>query len=125
MVVGETDEVLLPVIVLLPVGQVVRSNGLFLLEVAAVFLIAEDLQHHGAAPFAAAGKGLVSRLPQFPGDHRGSLSLIDAFVENQPDKLRPGGIHRQLPVLHIITQQGAAEDHSLFHAPGLPPLHPL
>ena len=124
VVIPDDHQLLLTVVGLFGVGEIVRGNGFFLYQIPHILLIFQKLHDTAPVPPDAAPVGSVARLPQLPGDHRGSLLLHAVLVKDQAYQLRALWICCQASILYIIAQQGTAEHHPLLHPPGLAPLHP-
>ena len=127
VVIAQVYLLLLPPIDLFFVIQEIRRIRLFLQQVATVFFIPQQTQHHRGGPRLPFGAGrLDARLRQLPRDHKGSFPLVQKFAVYQPDHLRLVLLHRQPAV-----EQGKAVDivapehHAVLHGAPLPPFDPL
>ena len=124
VVIPDDHQLLLTVVGLFGVGEIVRGNRFFLYQISHILLVFQKLHDTASVPTDASPVGSVARLPQLPGDHRGSLLLHAVLVKDQAYQLRALWICCQASILYIIAQQGTAEHHPLLHPPGLAPLHP-
>ena len=109
------------------VAQVVRRYVFLLKQIPRVFFVAQNTQDHHSRPLPCGGFGRHdSGFVQLPGDHVGTLPLIQKFVVNQPHYLGLFWIHGDLSTMNIKPIDGVvAEHHPGLHAALLPPFHPL
>ena len=92
MVVPQDDLFLLPVVVFLCMGKVVRRDALFLYQVPHIFFISEDLDDMAARPRRAAPTGAAACRLQAARDFAGTFFLLPVLSENPPDNRRPFGV---------------------------------
>ena len=119
VVVPQPELLLRPVVGDLAVGEIVGGAVFFLEQVAGIFLVAEQPQHHGRGPAALGPEGRRHpRLGEFPGDGVGPLALLEEGAVHPADHLGLTRLRGEDPVQQAIAVDGVVAEHH-------PPAHGL
>jgi len=98
------DKFLFAVVILFLMGKIIGGDGLFLLQIAAVLFIAQDLEDRSVSPAGASGSGLAAFFAQFPCNDGGPLMLVYVLMKDQLYYFGPFGIDGHLAVPHVVAE---------------------